>query len=317
MKPKNNIIIISGPTATGKTKTSIELARTFQAEVLNFDSLLFYKEISIGTAKPSEAEKENISHHLIGDQSIFSPINAADFVELALPIILDIHKRDKNVILVGGSGFYLQALLYGMYDSPHTSEKILDKSEELYLKEGIGPFRDILKVNDPKSYERYHENDHYRIRRAVEYFWQTSKMFSKAREKMSKKREVGLSNEKKYNWRIFHAHLDIDKETHFKIIQKRCKEMLQAGLIEEVRNLLNTGANGSEKPLLSIGYKETIAYIHDEFDSYEAYYERLCINTRRLAKAQRTWFKKVEKNCYNPLTDKDILMRDITNFLTK
>lgn len=313
MTQKNKIIIISGPTATGKTKTSISLAKKVGAEIVNFDSLVFYKELTIGTAKPTHEEIKEVPHHLVGTHSIHLPLNAADFVNAAIPIINNIHLKNKTVILVGGSGFYLQALINGMYDSPTSSEKILDQSEILYLNEGITPFLQILEKNDPESFKRYHQNDHYRIRRAVEHYWQTGTPFSSSRNKMeisSKPSPADL-----YHWNILHIHLDIPKDEHYKIIQNRTNHMIKNGLIEEVNDLLNQGATGHERALNSIGYKETIDFIHDMFSSKEAYIERLNINTRRLAKAQRTWFKKVEKKCYNPITDQDIILVECEHFI--
>lgn len=312
MKNKK-LIVISGPTACGKTSTSIKLAAQFNGEIINFDSLLFYKELNIGSAKPNTKEQQGIAHHLVSTHSIYSPINAADFLEEALPIIQDCHARDKNVFLVGGSGFYLQTILKGMYNSSTTSPKILDKSNELYAKEGITPFLQELKSCDPESYKRYHENDHYRIRRAVEHYWMNGNKFSDARENMKEKElESPL---KKYNWDALHIYLDIPKEEHFPIIQKRTKQMIEQGLINEVEELLKHGATGGEKPLNSIGYKEIISYIKGEFANLGECMERISINTRRLAKSQRTWFKKVEKLCYNPLKDQESIKTAVQTFL--
>ena len=309
----NKIIIISGPTATGKTSTSINLARKLDAEIINFDSLVFYKEINIGTAKPTKAEQSGIKHHLVGTHSIFNPINAADFVLLAEPLINQCHKEGKVVILVGGSGFYLQAILNGMYDSVTTPLSITQKSDHLYEKEGISPFISLLKENDPISFDRYHENDHYRIRRAVEHFWTTNIPFSKAREEMQKK--LKDSPVKRNGWDVLHIHLDLPKELHFEIIQKRTKEMLENGLINEVKELLSQEATGEEKPLKSIGYKETIQYINGEFEDIASLSERISINTRRLAKSQRTWFNKINKYTYNPLEDFDKIIDKCNQFV--
>ena len=308
----NKIIIISGPTATGKTSTSIKLAKMFKAEIVNFDSLLFYKELNIGTAKPDKKEQSGIVHHFIDSHSIYSPINAADYLKIAEPQINEIHSRDKIVVLVGGSGFYLQALLNGMFESITTPQEILDKSDKLFNESGIEPFLEILKKNDPLSYSQYHENDHYRIRRAVEHFWTTNTPFSKKRDEMQKR--LATSPQKRNNWDILHIHLDLDKDKHFEIIQKRTSQMLNHGLIEEVKNLLDQGA-AQEKPMLSIGYKECIAYLNGEFGSLEALAERISINTRRLAKSQRTWFKKISKINYNPLEDFDKIVTECENFL--
>ncbi len=309
----NKVIIISGPTATGKTSTSINLAKQFDAEIINFDSLVFYQEINIGTAKPTKDEQCGIKHHLVGTHSIYNPINAADFVSLAEPLINQCHKENKNVILVGGSGFYLQAILNGMYDSVTTPIEITQRSDLLYEKEGITPFISILKAQDPLSYERYHENDHYRIRRAVEHFWTTNIPFSKARKEMQKK--LKDSPVKRNGWDILHIHLDLPKDLHFEIIQKRTQDMLENGLINEVKELITKKATGEEKPLKSIGYKETIQFINGEFEDLTSLAERISINTRRLAKSQRTWFKKINKYTYNPLEDFDKIKEKCNQFL--
>ncbi|MBT4793423.1 MAG: tRNA (adenosine(37)-N6)-dimethylallyltransferase MiaA [Halobacteriovoraceae bacterium] len=309
----NKIIIISGPTASGKTSTSINLAKLFDGEVVNFDSLLFYKEINIGTAKPTREEQGNIPHHLIDTHSIFAPINAAGFIQEAIPVINDCHQREKVVFLVGGSGFYLQAVINGMYESVSSSKEVLERSDILYQNEGIGPFREILKNEDPDSYTKYNENDHYRNRRAVEHFWMTGERFSKSRSEMGKKGQESPSN--KYQWDILHLYLDIPKEEHFPIIQARTEQMFSQGILTEVKNLLESGANGSEKPLNSIGYKEVIAYLHGEFSSLAECKERISINTRRLAKSQRTWFNKQDKTCYNSMTDLAAIESTCRSFL--
>lgn len=302
-----DVIVISGPTATGKTSTSIKVAKLFNAEIVNFDSLVFYKELNIGTAKPTLNEMDGVPHHLVGTQSISNPMNAADFQKVAISIINEIHARHRPVVLVGGSGFYLQTLLNGMYKGGSTPLEITKRSNKLYELEGISPFLEILKANDIKSYERYHENDHYRLRRAVEFFWSTDKKFSKERDQM---KDYTLESPARNNrWLIKHIHLDIDKEAHFKIIQSRSNIMINDGLIEEVRALLDNGFVKDLKPLNSIGYKETIDYLDGKFESIEDYIERINISTRQLAKSQRTWFKKLNLNTFNPLEDFDIIIK--------
>lgn len=311
----SKICIISGPTASGKTSTAIELAKICQGEVVNFDSLLLYKEINIGNAKPTTEEMDGIIHHLIGVNTISTPLNASDYMKMAIDLILDLHKKGKTIFLVGGSGFYLQAVLYGMFDSQTTPPEIMEKSDKLFEEKGIDPFLQILKENDVVSFERYHANDHYRIRRAVEHFWHNGTPFSQVRESMMEKREDN-SNIIKYNWDIHHIYLDLPKDEHFEIIQKRTQYMLEQGLVDEVKNLLNNGFTGEEKPLQSIGYKETVAYLKGEY-SLDEMQERINISTRQLAKAQRTWFKKVEKIEYHPIKDKLKIKTDFEEFLKK
>lgn len=311
----NVICIVSGPTASGKTSISIELAKRFGGEVVNFDSLLFYKELNIGTAKPNEQEKQNIVHHMVDTHSIKSAINAADYIKLALPIIKKLHQENKIVYLVGGSGFYLQALLYGMFPSTTSPQEIIEKSDKLYYENGIEPFLDVLKENDLESFDKYHSNDHYRIRRAVEHFWTTGQPFSSSREQMKTKKLTGPMFD--LNWNVFHIYLDLDKEDHWQLIQKRTNLMLTNGLLDEVSNLLSIGFSGNEKPLMSIGYKESQDYLAKKLNSLEELSDKISIATRQLAKSQRTWFKKQQKNQYNPLMDKEKIMLDFETFLAK
>lgn len=310
---KRKLIIISGPTATGKTSLGIELAKIHHGEVVNFDSLLFYKEISIGTAKPTIEEMQEIPHHLVSVESISNPLNAADFLNKVIPIINDIFNRGKTPILSGGSGFYLQAVLNGMYDSPTTDDQILKKSDDLYEASGITPFIDILNLNDPISMQQLHPNDHYRIRRAVEHFWSTGEAFSIAKDKMKEK--LQQSPPTIYQWDYFHIYLDIEKAKHWEIIEQRAKEMFKNGLIQEVKNLFDLGFSGEEKPLKSIGYKQAIQFINGEFRTIEEAIERTIIATRQLAKSQRTWFAKVEKNSYNRLVDMEKIKNDVLHFI--
>ena len=311
------VIVISGPTACGKTDISIDLARTFGGEIVNFDSLLLYKEITIGTAKPTKIEQGEIPHHMIDVASIKEPLNAADYAKLALPIIKKLHLEKKLVYLVGGSGFYLQALLKGMYESPTTSKEITQKSDALYEEQGINPFLEFLKENDLASFKRYHENDHYRVRRAVEHFWNTGVPFSEERAKKDQenieKKEKAQTNI--HGWDVLHLHLDLPKDEHLKIIENRTKRMLNTGLIEEVKNLLSLGYTGQEKPLQSIGYKEVLNYLGGVFKDLSECEERIVISTRQLAKSQRTWFNRIpQKVSFHPLLDKPLIHESVRKF---
>lgn len=309
------VIVISGPTASGKTDLAVELALKFGGEVVNFDSLLLYREITIGTAKPTEEERRSVPHHLIDVRSIKDPMNAADYAREAFPVVEKLLSENKIVFLAGGSGFYLQALLKGMYDSPTTPSEITKKSDELYEKEGIQPFLELLKTNDLKSFDRYHENDHYRIRRAVEHWWTTGSPLSLARKEKDAANEV-LDRPTIHNWDVLHIYLDLPKEEHLKIIERRTDRMLSGGLIEEVQNLLSQGFTGLEKPLQSIGYKETLDYIQGTFKSLAECRERIIISTRQLAKSQRTWFNRDHfKKRYHPLEERDEIFLQVEKFL--
>ncbi len=308
------VVIISGATATGKTDLSIRIAKVINGEVVNFDSLLLYRELNIGTAKPTSEERGEIPHHMIDVSSISSPMNAADYVNEALPIIQAILSKNKTPILVGGSGFYLQALLMGMYDSPTSSSEVLQRSKILYENEGILPFRLILKENDFASYERYHENDHYRIRRAVEHFWTTGSSLSQERLKKDQDNKNQQTNI--HGWETLHIYLKVPKEDHIPIIEKRTSRMIDEGLIDEVDHLLKNGFTGLEKPLQSIGYKEALSYLNAHFKTIDECKEKIIISTRQLAKSQKTWFNRIQqKETFNPLLDSMIIEDKIKNFL--
>ncbi len=309
------VVVISGPTASGKTSVSLELAEKFGGEIVNFDSLLLYREVNIGTAKPTARERNKIPHHMIDVRSISEPMNAADYAGVAMTVVENLLAQNKNVYLVGGSGFYLQALLKGMYDSPSTPEHVQEKSRLLYEREGIIPFIQILKDHDPVSFHRYHVNDHYRIRRAVEHWWSHETAFADERSKKDESNQK-LNRTSVHDWDILHIHLDLPKEEHLNIIKHRTRAMLDAGLEKEVRDLLASGFTGLEKPLQSIGYKETLDYIFGVLKTESEYVERIVISTRQLAKSQRTWFKKdLSKTTYHPLEQREGLTAQVNKFL--
>ena len=300
---KNKIVVISGATATGKTKQAISLAKKYRKhclEIVNFDSLLFYQELSIGSNKPSQKEMGNIPHHLIDIASAKNPINAFVFAKLAKEKIEEIHKKQAIPVLVGGSGFYLDALLSGTSYHP-PSEEVIEKSNQLYQKSGITPFHEILKKNDPVNFRKLHPNDHYRIRRAVEYYWSTGKPFSTA---ISEK----ILSKENNKWNILHLYLSIEKQKHWEIIHTRSEKIIQQGLIEEVKELLFCkGFTGKERPLLSIGYKEVQEYLAKKIETKEQLIEKITISTRQLAKSQKTFFSRFQTKRELP-TNQDKLM---------
>lgn len=310
----NKVFIISGPTCTGKTSLSVEVARQYSAEVVNFDSLLLYKELNIGTAKPTPSERGDVIHHMIDVRSISDPMNAADYRRLCAPLIQKLHEEKKSIILVGGSGFYLQALMKGMFDSATTPQDIQKKSDDLYSLEGITPFLSILKEHDPLSFAKLHENDHYRLRRAVEHWWANNEAFSLAQKKLKEQQsQLGLYRK---DWDFFFSFLDIPKEEHWPLIQQRTEKMLKNGLMNEVESLLSQGFTGNEKPLQSIGYKECVSHLRGELP-LNALEEQISIATRQLAKSQRTWFKKEQVTTFHPIKEKSQFLIKAQDFFSK
>ena len=317
----SKLIIVSGPTASGKTGTSIKLAKFIQDQfhqdvaIVNFDSLLFYKEISIGTAKPTINERENISHYMIDIESINAPLNASDYIDQANKTISELHQKNIIPILVGGSAFYLRALLKGMYESPKSSEEIKTLVEKQYKENGIEPIIQFLKINDPEVLEYLHKNDHYRLTRAYEHFLSNGTKISE-QKKESDNNDPYDFHKLKVPWEICHFYLDLPKNIHFEIIQKRTQKMFQDGLLEEVDNLLKNGYSTELKPLNSIGYKETIEFLQGKYLTKEECIERICISTRQLAKSQRTFFKKIRpKHEINSLNEFDKILEITKQFL--
>jgi tRNA dimethylallyltransferase len=318
----NRLIIISGPTASGKTKTSIEVACKVESVlkkkclIINFDSLLFYKEISIGTAKPTMIERNGIDHAMIDIESIKNPLNASDYIEKAQTIILDCMKNDICPILVGGSAFYLRALLKGMYDSGEASSEATNEIELVYKEQGIGPILDYLKLNDPEALSFLHVNDHYRLMRAAIHHKSSNQKISDQKKITDQNNPYDFENNK-HHWKLLHIYLDLPKEEHFEIIKKRTRQMLQAGLLDEIDYLSAQGYSLEEKPLSSIGYKEAIELRQGLFQSEEECIERISISTRQLAKSQRTFFKKITPRLlFNPLTDQDKIFSYVEQFLS-
>lgn len=321
MNKKLPIIIISGPTASGKTAFSIRLSKYLKekngkiAEVVNFDALLFYQKMHIGVAKPRKQEMAEVPHHLIDIVPITKDFNASDFSTLGRAKIKEIHKRKNIPILVGGSGFYLRALIKGMYQGGSTDVVVKRHIDGIYRTQGIRGVIELLQEKDPEILTILHPNDHYRLIRAAEFILQTGKKVSKQKEEMDLRSPYNFNEEE---WNIHHIHLDVKKERHQEIIKARAQKMIQDGLIEEVKELLAEVKDYRLKPLRSVGYKETVQYILKQESKPEQLLERMVISTRRLAKAQRTFFKKVTpKTVFCPLSQQEEALRSGEKFLQK
>ncbi|PJB53877.1 MAG: tRNA (adenosine(37)-N6)-dimethylallyltransferase MiaA [Bdellovibrio sp. CG_4_9_14_3_um_filter_39_7] len=323
MKFAGKLIIISGATATGKTSLSIDLAKLVlkqnkKVRIINFDSLLFYRELNIGTAKPLLVERQGILHEMIDIGSAKNPLNASDYVDQTEKLILECFARGEIVILVGGSAFYLRALIKGMYQSETTSDEIKTHVEKMIEAGGNSALIAYLQTHDAEALKLYHENDTYRLSRAVEHHLQTGQPISVEKKRMDELNPYDLAQNKHPDWDILHLYLEIDKPLHLELMTKRASSMLEAGLIEEVRALLAEGFSGNEKPLQSIGYKETLNFLKGEITSNEDLIEKISISTRQLAKSQKTFFRKMQpKIQINSLTDREKASEITLSFLSR
>jgi len=318
------IIILSGATATGKTNLSIQIAQEVYkcskvpVEIVNFDSLYFYKELNIGTAKPTVDERKKVHHHLIDIISAKENFNTSHFVNLATDIINNKINSGVHLILTGGSAFYLRALLKGMYQSTTIPSDIRSEAEVLFQKEGIAPFIQFLKEHDPHSFELLHRNDHYRIIRAYQHYKVTGSPISHQKKSFDELDPYDFTKNIHPKWSWVHYYLEIEKEQHLKIIERRTEKLFSDGLIQEVDSLLSQGYTGQEKPLKSIGYKEVLMLKEGVIADIASCQERVNISTRQLAKSQKTFFKKIKpKITLNPLEEKEKLIHLALRFIEK
>jgi len=275
------IVILTGPTATGKTELSIELAKRIDGEIVSADSMMVYRYMDIGTAKPSVEERQGIKHHLIDVVYPDEKFSAKDFIELADKAIEKIAERGKIPIVVGGTWLYIDALLYGLSDAPEGDWKI---RKDLYRIDSEKLYRKLLEV-DPEYVKKIHPNDKKRIIRALEVFLKTGKPFSFFQKEHSFK-------EKRYRFVGF--CLMRNREEIMDRIEKRVNKMIEKGLIEETKKLIDMGYEGSITSMQAIGYKELVPYIKG-FISLDEAVNTIVKNTKSFAKRQIRKFRKKDE----------------------
>lgn len=274
------LIIIAGPTAIGKTALAIRLAKHFETEIISADSRQFYREMNIGTAKPSEEELNAAKHHLINSHSVLDQFNAGDFEKESIEIINKLFLDHDQVILAGGSGLFINAVCNGFDQLPAASDEIRDQLNKLFAEKGIEFLQERLKKIDPAYYEEVDIFNPQRIIRALEVFESTGKTFSSLRTNLKKQRPFN----------IIKIGLNTDRKKLYERINLRVDQMVRDGLIEEVETLITYR---HQNPLNTVGYSEILNFL-DGNSSKEEAIEKIKQNTRRFAKRQITWFKKSE-----------------------
>ena len=280
MKP---LIILTGPTAVGKTELSISLAKSIGGEIISADSMQVYKYMDIGTAKIRPEEMDGVPHHLIDILEPDTAFNVAMFKDLAKNAVEDIYSRGHIPILVGGTGFYIQALLYDIDFSEEDSDASIRKElETLAITKGAGFLHERLREVDPESAEQIHANNVKRVIRALEYYRQTGKPISQHNEEQRQK-------ESPYNLAYF--VLNDERTRLYERIDARIDQMLADGLIDEVKRLKKMGYHKGMVSMQGLGYKEILSYLDGTWSLEEAIYV-LKRDTRHFAKRQITWFKR-------------------------
>lgn len=282
MKNKPKVIVICGPTASGKTSLSIELAKKINGEIVSCDSMQIYKDMDIGTAKPTKEEMEDIKHYLIDFVPPNERYSVASFKKDAEKAIEEILAKGKVPIVVGGTGLYVNSLIYGIeFNSIEIDEKYRKELDEKVEKEGLDTLYEEAKKIDPEAIKNISKNDKKRIIRILEIYKQTGKTKTE-QEKESRKNGV------KYNYKVF--AINMDREILYERINKRVDIMIEQGLIQEVENLIQ---KYEEFPtaMQGLGYKEVVQCINGELTKEEMI-EKIKQETRKYSKRQITWFKK-------------------------
>lgn len=283
---KQPLIILTGPTAVGKTKLSIALAKAVNGEIISADSMQVYKRMNIGTAKILPEEMQGIPHHLIDILEPSEDFNVVLFAKLAKQAMEQCWRQGKIPILVGGTGFYIQAVLYDIDFTENDDDKSYrEELERVAAEEGAEVLHERLKQIDAKAAEEIHPNNVKRVIRALEFYEKSGG------QKISDHNEEQKQKESPYNFAYF--VLNDDRAVLYDRINYRVDGMLEDGLVEEVKSLLSEGISPASVSMQGLGYKEIVAYLKGECTLEEAVYV-LKRDTRHFAKRQITWFKREE-----------------------
>ncbi len=303
---KGRIVIVVGPTASGKSALALDLAEQLGGEIVNADSVQVYRRFRIGTAKPSESELARVPHHLIDIVEPWEHFDGAKFVELADATIRDILQRNKVPIVVGGTGMYIEFLLFGLSPSPPQDPNIRTRLKQIAAKGETQRLYEELKEVDPEYAAKISPNDAHRIVRALEVFYVSGQPLSAQHER----------HEKKLRYDFVALMPNVDRKELYERIDRRFDDMMNNGLLDEVRELMKDERIANSRPMESIGYSQIAAYLKGDYDLDETI--RLAKrDTRRYAKRQLTWFRNrltdIIKVDYPPLREQTV--RTIRQFL--
>ena len=301
------LIILTGPTAVGKTALSIELAKDLNAEIISADSMQIYEYMDIGSAKVTKEEMDGVTHHMIDEVKPDFPFSVSEFQDRANNYIKEVANKGKNVLVTGGTGLYLNSLIYNMdFAKSNCNSKIREELEKELNEKGIEYMHDKLKLLDSEAACRIHKNNTKRVIRALEVCLDGKKM-------------QDFSNDLRYNEEYLPIIivLNRDREILYNRINQRVDIMMESGLIEEVKKLLSMGYNKNLISMQGIGYKEIVKYLEGEYTLDEAV-EIIKRDSRRYAKRQITWFKRYKDSEWFDLEKYDnmeLLKEDIMNFI--
>lgn len=304
---KRPLVILTGPTAVGKTELSIKLAKAIGGEIISADSMQVYKGMDIGTAKITEDEMQGVKHYLVDCFEPKDDFNIVVFQRMAKEAMEEIYATGKIPIIVGGTGFYIQSVLYDIEFEDDGSEDESEneyraKMRQLAYDKGSEYLHNMLREVDPESADAIHHNNIKRVIRALEYYEQTGRKISEHNKEQQQK-------ESPYNFMYF--VLNDEREVLYERIDKRVDIMFDAGLEKEVKALIDSGLTKDNVSMQGIGYKEMFGYFDGEYDIERAKY-LIKLDTRHFAKRQLTWFRREQSvewiNYYDYNSDKDAML---------
>ena len=287
-KENNYLIFIVGPTASGKSSVAMQLAKRFDLEIISADSRQFYRQMAIGTAKPTKQDQLSVPHHFVDFRNIYEHLNAGEFENAALQILPDIFSRKNTSIVCGGSGLYLNALAYGLDDLPKADQQLRKELQESVDKEGLQSLLKELERLDPEFFKEVDRANPKRVIRALEVCILSGKRYSQLRKAQKKRRPF------KTLW----FGIDRPREELNNRINRRVDKMMSEGLLDEVKSLIEFR---SSEALNTVGYAELFSYLDGEISLNKAI-ELIKQNTRRYAKRQMTWFRRNDEiNWIDPI----------------
>jgi tRNA dimethylallyltransferase len=290
----NTLIVITGPTGIGKTNLSISLAQHLDTEIISADSRQFYKELKIGTAMPEEIQLSKVKHHFIGHLSIHDYYNASQFEFEVIDLLENLFKRKSKVLLVGGSGMYIDAVCRGIDDLPEIDKEIRAELQNKFEKEGIESLRFELRRLDPEYYNIVDLKNPKRILKGLEICLMTGKTYTSFRKSIIKQRD----------FKMIKVGLTMDREKLYRRIDERVDKMIGEGLVDEAREFyLHRNLNA----LKTVGYKELFEHFDGNYDLNRAI-ELIKRNSRHYAKRQLSWFgRDKEIRWFDPTEEKEIM----------